>query len=155
DEARRGWLFPADGEKGEQGVAFFEQGRRVTKNGQWNKLRIVADGASIKTWVNGVPRAEIFDRVTPKGVIALQVHGVGNDEKKVGLKVSFRNIKLRRLHHADNTLTTEEKAAGWKLLWDGQTTDGWRSPQSDTFPTQSWKVADGMLTVDPGVVNGN
>ena len=55
DEARRGWLFPADGEKGQQGMAFSEQGRKVSKPGEWNKLRIVADGPSIKTWLNGGP----------------------------------------------------------------------------------------------------
>ena len=54
DEARRGWLFPADGEKGQQGMAFSEQGRKISKPGEWNKLRIVANGPSIKTWLNGV-----------------------------------------------------------------------------------------------------
>ena len=97
DEARRGWLFPADGEKGKQGMAFSEQGRTVSKNGEWNQLRIVANGPSIKTWLNGVPRADITDSLTPRGVIALQVHGVGNDTKKVGLKVSFRNLRLREI----------------------------------------------------------
>jgi hypothetical protein len=94
DEARRGWLFPADGEKGKQGQAFSEQGRKISKNGEWNKLRIVCDGPSIKTWLNGEPRASITDSVTPRGVIALQVHGVGNETNKVGLKVSFRNIRI-------------------------------------------------------------
>jgi len=55
---------------------------------------------------------------------------------------------------APNTLTAQEKAGGWKLLWDGQTTDGWRSPQSDSFPTKSWTIHDGVLTVDTGFDNG-
>jgi len=154
DEARRGWLFPADGEKGQQGLAFSEQGRKVSKPGEWNQLRIVADGPSIKTWLNGEPRAEIHDRLTPRGLIGLQVHGVGNATGKVGLKVSFRNIRLREIKTEDNTLTDEEKADGWKLLWDGRTTDGWRSPKSDAFPEKSWRIADGVLTVDPDLTNG-
>ena len=97
DEARRGWLFPADGQKGRQGKAFSEQGRQVSKNGEWNKLRIVADGPSIRTWLNGEPRAEITDSLTPRGVIGLQVHGVGQNTNKVGLKVRFRKLKLRVL----------------------------------------------------------
>ena len=56
---------------------------------------------------------------------------------------------------APNTLTAQEKADGWKLLWDGKTTDGWRSPNSDRFPARSWSIADGVLTVDAGVTNAN
>jgi len=97
DEARRGWLFPADGEKGKQGLAVSEQGRKVSKNGEWNKLRIVANGPSIKTWLNGAARADINDSLTPRGIIALQVHGVGKDTNKVGLKVCFRNLRIHEL----------------------------------------------------------
>ena len=97
DEARRGWLFPADGEKGKQGLAVSEQGRKVSKNGEWNKLRIVANGPSIKTWLNGEARADINDSLTPRGIIALQVHGVGKDTNKVGLKVCFRNLRIHEL----------------------------------------------------------
>ena len=152
DEARRGWLFPADGEKGTQGTAFSEQGRAVSKNGKWNKLRIIASGPSIKTWLNGEPRAEIYDSLTPRGLIALQVHGVGDATNKVGLKVSFRNIRLREIKTENNTLTEQEKNDGWRLLWDGKTTDGWRSPKSDEFPTKSWIIKNGEFSV---VSSGN
>ncbi len=53
-----------------------------------------------------------------------------------------------------NTLTAQEKADGWKLLWDGKTTDGWRSAKSDEFPGKSWMIEGGVLTVDPGLTNG-
>ncbi|HEY5044009.1 MAG TPA: DUF1080 domain-containing protein [Verrucomicrobiae bacterium] len=56
---------------------------------------------------------------------------------------------------ASSMLTAQEKADGWKLLWNGKTTDGWRSPNSDRFPTRSWSIADGVLTVDAGVNNAN
>ena len=42
------------------------------------------------------------------------------------------------LNGEPNTLTAQEKADGWKLLWDGKTTDGWHSPKGDEFPTKSW-----------------
>ena len=48
---------------------------------------------------------------------------------------------------APNTLTTQEQAAGWKLLWDGKTTTGWRSVKSENFPAQGWTIHDGVLTV--------
>jgi hypothetical protein len=54
-----------------------------------------------------------------------------------------------------NTLTAQEKANGWQLLWDGKTSDGWHSPSSDRFPSRSWSIADGVLTVDAGVTNAN
>ncbi len=46
-----------------------------------------------------------------------------------------------------NTLTAQEKTDGWKLLWDGKTGDGWRSPKTDTFPAHGWTIRDGVLTV--------
>ena len=46
-----------------------------------------------------------------------------------------------------NTLTAQEKAGGWTLLWDGRTMTGWRSPKNDGFPTRSWRINDGVLTV--------
>jgi hypothetical protein len=45
-----------------------------------------------------------------------------------------------------NTLTAAERRAGWQLLFDGQTTQGWRSAKGPSFPTHGWRVADGTLT---------
>lgn len=51
---------------------------------------------------------------------------------------------------ADNTLTAKEKAAGWVLLFDGKTTDGWRAfKQAEIGP--GWKVEQGVLFPDPKV----
>ncbi len=44
-----------------------------------------------------------------------------------------------------NTLTPEEKAAGWKLLFDGQSLKGWRGYKKTTPPGPGWKVEDGLL----------
>jgi len=46
-----------------------------------------------------------------------------------------------------NTLTTQEKQEGWKLLFDGKSTDGWREVYGDAFPDDGWTVHDNMLTV--------
>jgi hypothetical protein len=48
-----------------------------------------------------------------------------------------------------NTLTEAEKAAGWRLLWDGQTSEGWRTPRSEQFPTRGWEMTNGVLSVQP------
>ena len=45
---------------------------------------------------------------------------------------------------APNTLTPEERAAGWRLLFDGKTTAGWRGWKMDSMPS-GWQVVDGTL----------
>src|SRR2546423_14510973 len=42
-------------------------------------------------------------------------------------------------------LSAEERAAGWRPLFDGQSTNGWRAYRSQTMPT-GWRVTDGTLT---------
>lgn len=44
-----------------------------------------------------------------------------------------------------NTLTPQEQAAGWRLLFDGRTTAGWRGWKMDSLPS-GWQVVDGALT---------
>jgi Domain of Unknown Function (DUF1080) len=44
-----------------------------------------------------------------------------------------------------NTLTSEERAHGWKLLFDGKSTEGWRGFKQKTAPA-GWRVVDGALT---------
>ena len=44
-----------------------------------------------------------------------------------------------------NTLTDSERAAGWKLLFDGKTGAGWRGYRQHTLPA-GWQVKDGALT---------
>jgi hypothetical protein len=46
-----------------------------------------------------------------------------------------------------NLLTESEKREGWKLLWDGKTTDGWRGAKMKTFPAKGWSIVDGSLKV--------
>jgi len=54
-----------------------------------------------------------------------------------------------------NTLTAEERQEGWKLLFDGETTDGWRGYNRDSFPEKGWQVSDGMLSVLSGGGGGD
>ena len=85
DEARRGWL---------NDLKDNEAARKAFKNGEWNHFRIEAIGDSIKTWLNGVPAANLTDSETATGFIALQVHST-NSEK--ALHVWWRNIRIQDL----------------------------------------------------------
>jgi hypothetical protein len=44
-----------------------------------------------------------------------------------------------------NTLTPAEREAGWRLLFDGKTTTGWRGFKKDAFPARGWAVDEGCL----------
>lgn len=46
---------------------------------------------------------------------------------------------------APNTLTAQEESEGWKLLFDGQSTAGWRNYGKATFPEGGWMIEDGTL----------
>jgi hypothetical protein len=52
-----------------------------------------------------------------------------------------------------NTLTDAEKQAGWKLLFDGKTTQGWRGYRMKEMPP-GWTVADGALVRLKGGAGG-
>ena len=56
---------------------------------------------------------------------------------------------------APNTLSADEKAAGWKLLFDGNTAASWRSFGKPTFPESGWKVHNGWLVKKGGQKPGN
>ena len=86
DEGRRGWL---------NNLKENEPARKAFKQNEWNHYRIIAEGDSIKTWINGVPAADLKDDMTAKGFIALQVHGVGGRVEPI--QVRWRNIRLKDL----------------------------------------------------------
>jgi hypothetical protein len=46
-----------------------------------------------------------------------------------------------------NNLHPDEKAQGWRLMWDGKTSKGWRSAQAAGFPDKGWSLANGELAV--------
>jgi len=82
DESRRGWL---------NDLKENEPARKAFKQNEWNHYRVEARGDSIKTWINGVPAADLEDTMTRSGFIALQVHGT---QIKEPMEIRWRNIRL-------------------------------------------------------------
>ena len=151
DESRRGWLHDLNDNN---------EAREALKRDQWNTYRIEAIGDTIKTWINDVPAAHLVDDMTAIGFIGLQVHGIGDDEKRKGIEVRWKNIKIITENvsnyatespveavHTKNKLTQGEMSKKWKMLWDGKTTNGWRGAKLDAFPEKGWVIENGELSV--------
>ena len=100
--------------------------------------------------------------MTQEGFIAFQVHGISNPEQE-GKQVRWKNIRILvtdlernrmialnkapHISYLDGTLTQEEKRLGFRMLWDGKTTNGWRGSKMMIFPKKGWEIKDGILTV--------
>ena len=62
------------------------------------------------------------------------------------LLLSFK-ANIAQEKQKDNILTTSEKKAGWKLLFDGKTMNGWRGAYLEGLPAKGWSVNEGVLIV--------
>lgn len=60
---------------------------------------------------------------------------------------SLLTIALSAQNNQSNVLTENEIREGWKLLWDGKTTEGWRGARLTNFPEKGWSIKDGILKV--------
>ena len=148
DEARRGWLYTNE---------LNPAAKAAFKHGEWNHYRIECVGNSIRTWLNGIPVSYLLDNVTSSGLIALQVHAIEKGDQP-GKQIKWKNIRIKTtglkatetpdvfvVNLLPNSLSAAEKEQGWTLLFDGQTTNGWKGLSLDQFPNEGWKVVDGTL----------
>lgn len=160
DEARRGWLY---------NLNINPEGKKAFRKDEWNHYRIEAIGNVIRTWINGIPTAHVIDDMTPKGFIALQVHAIGKDAKE-GTQIRWKNIKIQTENlkpspldncpvenYVLNYLSEQEKAQGFKQLFNGKDFTGWRAVHSDKMSGKHWNVVDGTINVSPsdGSETGN
>ena len=85
----RGWLTPED-----ELVP-----HKWMKDGEWNRYRIVVEGARFRTWINGEMVSDLVDeeiyRTHPSGFIGLQVHGIRAGTGPY--EVAWRNIRIKSI----------------------------------------------------------
>jgi 3-keto-disaccharide hydrolase len=150
EEAQRGWFYTGE---------MNPPAKPLYKFGQWNHYRIEAIGPRLRTWINGAPVSDVIDDATRSGFIGLQVHSIDKPED-AGRTTTWKNLvvdksELRAAppmgifirNNLPNNLDPEEKAQGWRLLWDGKTAHGWRGAKAGGFPAQGWTLANGELAV--------
>ncbi len=136
DESRRGWL---------NDLKENEKARKAFKQNDWNHYRILAVGDSIKTWINGVPAADLRDSLTRTGFIGLQVHGTQATEP---LEVRCRNIRIKNFGDPSRNLPR----GAIPLFDDSGDVTAWQPvamPRADV----DWIVNEGVLEVAPGAGN--
>jgi hypothetical protein len=140
DEARRGWLHPQEGTS--SGEEFRKTVGQAFQPDEWNRYRIRAEGDSLEIWVNGERTTAYRDSRDREGVIGIQHHG---EDGKV---YRFRDLRVKRLvgeavaqgDAPPNTLTEAEREAGWQLLFDGESFDGWTALGAERIPAEHWQV---------------
>jgi len=138
-------------------------GKTLKPVGEFNHYRIVKNAGHVEHWVNGTKVVE-YQLGSPElakliavskfkdmplfakqgqGYIAIQHHGQ---------EAWYKNIRIRPLSPViagapapHNVLTASEKRAGWRLLFDGKTTAGWRGFKKTEFPKEGWVVKDGTI----------
>jgi len=87
EEGGRGWLQPLKDN---------EAARQAFKQGEWNQLKVKAEGNHFETWINGVKATNTHDDLRKTGFIGLQLHSAYKDEQ-LGKKIMFRDIRIKEL----------------------------------------------------------
>jgi hypothetical protein len=133
DEGRRGWLCDLK----DNATA-----RAAFRPDAWNRMRVVARGELIRTWLNGVPAADLRDFMTRRGFIALQVHAT---QSAVPLEVRWRNLRI--VDEGDPWRKPHDDA----LLLLGADADAsrWQHAGKPDAPVR-WRAEDGALVIEPG-----
>lgn len=153
DEGRRDWLYP---------VSQHSSAKKIFKHGKFNTARIECKDNQVRTYLNGVLIAQLIDTIQEPGFIALQVHSISKPEH-AGKHIYWKNIRIKELSKftgsassedvyvvnlQPNVLSSWEKEAGWKLLFDGVSSKGWKGAYKKEFPQKGWKIENGLLTVE-------
>ena len=132
DEARRAFMLASTTSDPVASKAF--------RDGRWNKYRIACEGDRIRTWVNDIPCVDLRDSMTRRGIIGLQVHGIGNSDATY--EVRWRNVRIQA---ADEGIESASISCPTRVL---QCTPEWTGPRDeDGRPWVSDDILERMRNV--------
>lgn len=94
--------------------------REAFRFGEWNHFRIECVGPWIRSWINGVPAADVFDVAELSGVIGLQVHSGNNT------RVRWNNFRLQDLG-----------TRSWRPLFGEDSTATWTRDHGKVWVTEA------------------
>lgn len=151
DEGRRDWLYP---------LMLNPAAQNAFKLNEYNKVRVECIGNNLRTFVNGIEAGYVVDSLDKQGIVALQVHSIGNPQM-AGKKIYWKNIRIQtkniqstpfnyNMYVANtipNFLSPFEKKAGWQLLFNGFTNNGWVGAYKNSFPAKGWSIENEELRV--------
>jgi hypothetical protein len=150
DENRRQWLYTGE---------LNPSARDAFRMGEWNRYRIECFGTSIRTWINNLPVAYVIDDMDSEGFLGLSVH-YAKSREELGRQIMWKNIRIKTraikpsplngiliVNYLPNTLSTDEAKQGFRLLFDGKTSSGWKSADGGSFPAKGWEIKDGVMSV--------
>ncbi|UCC97363.1 MAG: DUF1080 domain-containing protein [Phycisphaerales bacterium] len=143
DEARRAFMLAETKSNPAASKAF--------KDGQWNKFRIECEADRVRTWINDVPCVDLRDGMSCRGVIGLQVHGIG---KQAGpYEVRWRNIRIQAADEGIEPPTISSRAHALQCTpgWTGARMEDGRPYVPDDIlkrmrnvsVTQAWSIVKG------------
>lgn len=90
--------------------------REAFRFGEWNHFRIECVGPWIRTWINGVPAADVFDVAELSGVIGLQVHS-GNNTRVRWNDFHLQDLGTRTWRPLFGEASTATWTRGDEALW--------------------------------------
>lgn len=141
DEGRRGWLYNLTHIEKERGKEAAAAARQAFKADAWNHVRVEASGPHLRTWLNGVPVADLTDSMTLSGVIALQVHATDDPTPK---QVRWRNLRLQELPGTAAAVDAWQALRAWRYA---QPRTAWRAVEEEVAgtPDSAWAPLEAKL----------
>jgi hypothetical protein len=95
DAAAGAWwgsIYEEGGKRGVLANGWTGKGEKVVRADDWNDYEIFAKGDMIQLTLNGLVTANIRDKASSSGIIALQLHA------GPPMQASFRNIRIKTIH---------------------------------------------------------